>query len=141
MRAQSLSLSSITQFATLSLLAVGSIVGSMSTSVAAQSTTELTFFYPVLVPGPITELFDELVDDFTQQNPDIAITSVYSGSYDETTDRIQTLLRGGGKLPDIAIIGNQHTVMYVDLDAIIPLDPFISAEGEEYIADFVPGFM
>jgi len=137
MRARPLSLSSIAQLATFSLLAVGSL----GYSVAAQATTELTFFYPVLVPGPITELFDELVDDFTQQNPDVAITSIYSGSYDETTDRIQTLLRGGGDLPDIAIIGNQHTVMYVDLDAIIPLDDFIAAEGEDYIADFVPAFM
>lgn len=137
MRAQPLSLSSIAQLATFSLLAVGSL----GSSVAAQATTELTFFYPVLVPGPITELFDELVDDFTQQNPDVAITSIYSGSYDETTDRIQTLLRGGGDLPDIAIIGNQHTAMYVNLDAIIPLDDFMAAEGEDYIADFVPGFM
>ncbi len=107
----------------------------------SQEMTELTFYYPVLVPGPITELFDQLVSDFTAENPDIKITSVYSGSYDETTNRIQTQLRGGGELPDLAIIGNQHTVMYVDLGAIVPLDERIQAEGSDFEADLVPAFM
>ncbi|MFQ3584855.1 MAG: ABC transporter substrate-binding protein [Cyanobacteriota bacterium] len=108
---------------------------------ASQEVTELTFYYPVLVPGPITELFDQLVSDFTAKNPDIQITPVYSGSYDETTNRIQTQLRAGGELPDLAIIGNQHTVMYVDLDAIVPLDERIQAEGSDFEADLVPAFM
>ena len=111
----------------------------------AQETTtgpvELTFFYPVLVPGPVTELLDELIADFTSEHPEVQITPVYSGSYDQTIDRIQTLLRGGGELPHIAIIGNQHTAMYVNLDLIEPLDDFIAGEGASFAQDLVPGFM
>jgi len=103
---------------------------------------ELTFFYPVLVPGPITETFDTFIAEFEEANPLITIDSVYSGSYDETTAKIQTVLRGGGELPDVAIIGNQHTVMYADMDAIVPLDGFIAeAGGTAFLEDFYEGFL
>ncbi len=129
------------------ITSVASTAGSgTTTATTAQagsngSVTELTFFYPVLVPGPITKLFDKLSADFTAANPDIKINTVFSGSYDDTTNKIQTILQGGGAPPDLAIIGNQHTAMYVDMDAIIPLDDFIKGEGDAYINDFVPAFM
>lgn len=120
----------------------GSTTPDTATPIDEVEDVELTFFFPVLVPGPITETFDTFIAEFESQNPHITINSEYSGSYDETTERIQTLLRGGGEVPDIAIIGNQHTVMYVDMDAIVPLDSFIEQSGgNEFISDFFPGFL
>jgi sn-glycerol 3-phosphate transport system substrate-binding protein len=116
--------------------------GTTSTGGDSLEDIELTFFYPVLVPGPITETFDTFIEEFQELHPNITINSEYSGSYDETTERIQTLLRGGGDLPDVAIIGNQHTVMYADMDAIVPLDNFIEGSDDPtFIDDFFPGFM
>ena len=117
--------------------------GAASSSTEASSEpVELTFFYPVLVPGPITETFDTFIKEFEDLHPNITINAEYSGSYDETTEKIQTLLRGGGDVPDVAIIGNQHTVMYADMDAIVPLDSFIEGSADpSFLDDFFPGFM
>ncbi len=115
---------------------------SAAPSAAPVGDVELTFYYPVLVPGPITETFDTFIAEFEAANPSIDIDSIYSGSYDETTAKIQTQLRGGGEVPDVAIIGNQHTVTYVDMDAIVPLDSYIEeAGGAAFIDDFYPGFL
>ena len=49
-----------------------------------RAATEITFFFPVAVGGPITKIIDGYAADFEKENPGITVKPVYSGTYQET---------------------------------------------------------
>jgi sn-glycerol 3-phosphate transport system substrate-binding protein len=51
---------------------------------AAQAETEISFFYPVAVGGPITKIVDGFAADFAKENPRIKLKPIYAGTYQET---------------------------------------------------------
>lgn len=115
-------------------------------SSAAASTTpqkvELTFFYPVAVPGPITQLIDGYIAKFQQANPGITVKPVLSGGYGDTLTKIQTTIKGGGTPPDVAVLLSTDLYSLVDSNAIVPLDDQVKAAGgDTYLADFYPAFL
>jgi ABC-type glycerol-3-phosphate transport system substrate-binding protein len=55
----------------------------------AGGVTELTFFYPVAVGGPITKIVDGYVEEFNKANPDVKVTSVFSEDSDRDRWRRQ----------------------------------------------------
>ncbi|WP_371373789.1 ABC transporter substrate-binding protein [Sporomusa aerivorans] len=103
--------------------------------------TELTFYYPISVGGPLTKVIDQMAADFSKENPDIKVTPVYTGSYAETRTKIQTALRGN-KPPEMAIMFSTDLFSLLDMDAIVDIDSFIKTDSDKaYLADFYPGFM
>lgn len=107
----------------------------------AQAQTQLTFYYPVQVAGPLAQLMDQLVAEFNAQHPDIRVEPVYSGDYYQTMQRAQTSMLSGNP-PDIAVLLVIDYLTLRRLDAIYPLDEFIEAEGgEEFLADFDPAWL
>ncbi|MEO8508683.1 MAG: ABC transporter substrate-binding protein, partial [Betaproteobacteria bacterium] len=50
----------------------------------AQAQTEVSFYYPVAVGGPITKIIDGYAADFEKENPGIKLKPIYSGSYQES---------------------------------------------------------
>jgi sn-glycerol 3-phosphate transport system substrate-binding protein len=114
-----------------------------SREVRSSGKTELTFFYPVNVGGPLTALIDKICADFNQENPDIIVKPVYTGNYDDTVVKIQTAIQGKNP-PDFFInLATQRFSMAAS-KAAIPLDDLIAADGpagKAYIDDFLPGFM
>ena len=61
----------------------------------AQGTTEISFYYPVAVGGPITKLVDAMAADFEKENPSIKVKPIYSGSYQDTITKVLTAVKGG----------------------------------------------
>ena len=57
----------------------------------AQGATEISFYYPVAVGGPITKLIDTMATDFEKENPSIKLKPIYAGTYQETKRRRQLL--------------------------------------------------
>jgi sn-glycerol 3-phosphate transport system substrate-binding protein len=108
---------------------------------ASGEKTELTFFYPVAVGGPLTKIVDGMAGEFNKANPDIAVKPVYTGSYQDTTTKIQAAVQGKTP-PDVAVMLSTELYTMLDMDAILPLDDFIAKDGgSEYVNDFYPGFM
>ena len=68
-------------------------------SALAYAQTELTMYYPVAVGGPLTKIVDGIVDDFMRENPDIKVSAIYAGNYNDA--RIKAL-RSQKKLPERA---------------------------------------
>ncbi len=102
---------------------------------------ELAFYYPIAVGGPLTKVIDKMASDFTAENPNIAITPVYTGSYAETRTKVQTAIQGN-KPPEMAIMFSTDLFSLLDMDAIADIDSFIKTdEDKAYLADFYPGFM
>ncbi|UFJ40276.1 ABC transporter substrate-binding protein [Brevibacillus humidisoli] len=108
---------------------------------AGQEKVELTFFYPVAVGGPLTKIIDQMAAEFNQQQSNIVVKPVYTGSYQDTTTKVQAAVQGNNP-PDVAVMLSTELFTMLDMDAVIPLDDFVAKDGgNEYLNDFYPGFM
>ena len=64
-------------------------------ALSAVAQTEITFYYPVAVGGPITRAIDQMAADFEKENPGIKVKPVYSGTYQETIVKAITANKAG----------------------------------------------
>ncbi|MCL4487180.1 MAG: ABC transporter substrate-binding protein [Chloroflexi bacterium] len=113
-----------------------------STQAPAAGNVTLTFYYPVAVPGPITQIIDGYITKFEQQNPNIKVNAVLSGGYPDTLTKIQTTIKGGGTPPDVAVLLSTDLYSLVDSNAVQLLDDYIKAAGgDSFTSDFYPAFL
>lgn len=107
----------------------------------AQSATEISFFYPVAVGGPITKLIDAFAADFEKENPSIKLKPIYAGTYQETIVKALTAHKSGTP-PVTSVLLSTDMFTLIDEDAIVPFDPFIKTEDDKkWLASFFPAFM
>ena len=85
-------------------------------ALAAQ--TNLTFYFPVSVGGPITKIVEGMTQEFMKENPDIKITPVYSGNYRDTLTKALTAQRGG-EPPHVAVLLSTDMFTLIDENAIV----------------------
>ena len=119
------------------------ILALLAVAVAAPSwaATEIKFYYPVHLTGPLVKEVEAIVADFHKANPGIRVESVWGGTYPENMQKTVAALQAGSP-PDIAVHLRVDLVTLRDLDAVIPLDEFVQREGgEKFLADFFPGFV
>jgi sn-glycerol 3-phosphate transport system substrate-binding protein len=107
----------------------------------ARAETQISFYYPVAVGGPVTKLVDGMVADFEKSNPGIKVKAIYSGSYQDTITKILTALKGGDA-PQTAVALSTDMFTLIDEEAIIPFDEAAKGEdGKAWFSSFYPGFM
>lgn len=110
-------------------------------SAAALAKTEISFYFPVAVGGPITKTIDQYAADFNKENPDLNVTPVYSGTYQETIVKVLTAHKAG-KPPTAAILLSTDTFTLADEDAIVPIDNFVKTDADRaWMKSFFPAFM
>jgi sn-glycerol 3-phosphate transport system substrate-binding protein len=123
-----------------SVVAAAALVG-LSFATQAQQTTEISFFYPVAVGGPITKLIDEYAADFSKDNPAIKVTPIYAGSYQDTIVKALTAHKAGNP-PVTSVLLSTDMFTLIDEDAIVPIDGFIkTAEDKAWFNGFYKAFM
>jgi len=104
-------------------------------------TTEISFYYPVAVGGPITKIIDGLAADFEKENPGVKVRPIYSGTYQETIVKVLTALKSG-EAPTTSVILSTDMFTLIDEDAIVPYDDLIkTAEEKAWLGAFFPAFM
>jgi sn-glycerol 3-phosphate transport system substrate-binding protein len=107
----------------------------------ALAQTEVTFYYPVAVGGPITKTIDQMSADFEKENPGIKVKPVYAGTYQETIVKSLTAHKSGTP-PTTAILLSTDMFTLIDEDAIVPFDDIAaSADDKAWIKSFYPAFM
>jgi sn-glycerol 3-phosphate transport system substrate-binding protein len=107
----------------------------------AQPTTEISFFYPVAVGGPITKIIDEYAADFAKDNPGIKVTPIYAGSYQDTIVKALTANKAGTP-PVTSVLLSTDMFTLIDEDAIVPIDNFVkTADDRAWLAGFYKAFM
>lgn len=110
-------------------------------SLAAQAQTEISFYYPVAVGGPITKIIDGYAAAFEKENPGIKVKPIYSGTYQESIVKALTANKAGDP-PVISVLLSTDMYSLIDEDAIIPWDDLIKAEVDRaWVKSFFPGFM
>src|SRR5260370_33564028 len=131
-----------------------SMIGAMKTSLGAvamglllaatpgtASATDLTFYYPVAVGGPITKIVDDMVAGFRKENADVTVKAVYAGTYQDTLTKALTAMKGG-EPPHLAVLLSTDMFTLIDEKAIVPWDEVATgADDGTWIGSFYPGFM
>ena len=104
----------------------------------AQGTTEVAFYYPVAVGGPITKLIDKMAADFQKDNPNIKVNPIYSGTYQETL----ITAHKSGNAPALSCVLSTDMFTLIDDDVIVPYDTFIKSDADKaWLNSFFPAFM
>jgi len=107
----------------------------------AQAATEISFYYPVAVGGPITKLIDQYAADFTKENPGLKVTPIYAGSYQDTIVKALTAHKAGNP-PVTSVLLSTDMFTLIDEDAIVPIDGFIKTpEDRAWLNGFYKAFM
>jgi sn-glycerol 3-phosphate transport system substrate-binding protein len=120
-------------------LAAGTIALAAACGAAAQ--TQITFYYPVAVGGPVTKIIDALAADFEKENPGIKVKPIYSGSYQDTITKVITAIKGGDA-PQLSVILSTDMFTLIDENAIVPFEELAkSNDDKKWLAGFYPGFM
>jgi sn-glycerol 3-phosphate transport system substrate-binding protein len=108
---------------------------------ARAQTTEISFFYPVAVGGPIAKTIDGFAADFSKANPGIKVNPIYAGTYQETIVKALTAHKSGTP-PVTSVLLSTDMFTLIDEDAIVPIDNFVkSADDKAWLAGFYPAFM
>jgi len=107
----------------------------------AQAATEISFFFPVAVGGPITKLIDAMAADFEKDNPSIKVKPVYAGTYQETLVKLITAHKSGTP-PALSVVLSTDMFTLIDDDAIVAFDEFLKTDDDKaWMASFFPAFM
>lgn len=107
----------------------------------ALAETNITFYYPVQVGGPLTAVVDGYVAEFEAQNPDINVEAIYSGSYTDTTTRALTAARSGTP-PTVAVLLATDIYTLIDSGVVEPIDMWIKTdEDKAWVDGFMPAYL
>src|SRR6266496_3475293 len=124
------------------LLGTAAIAGGMIARPAiAQAETEISFFYPVAVGGPITKIIDGFAADFEKENPRFKLKPIYAGTYQETIAKALTAHKSG-TAPVTSVLLSTDMFSLIDEDAVVPFDDFARGESDrKWLESFFPAFM
>jgi sn-glycerol 3-phosphate transport system substrate-binding protein len=101
--------------------------------------TELDLFFPVPVQGMLADKMKELIGRFNGQQQAVAVTAVYTGSYDDTNLKTRAAIKAG-KPPGAVIMSANFVREYVVNDEVDPFDPYIEKGGAGASAYFDDSF-
>jgi sn-glycerol 3-phosphate transport system substrate-binding protein len=108
---------------------------------SAASATEITFYYPIAVGGPITKIFDGYAEAFHKAHPDITVKPVYTGSYQDSIVKAMTAAKAGNA-PDAAVLLSTDMFTLIDNELIEPVDTLATKDSDNaWIKSFYPAFM
>ena len=121
--------------------AVAAAFAATALAVSAASATDITFYYPIAVGGPITKIIDGYAAEFSKAHPDITVKPVYTGSYQDSIVKAMTAAKAGNA-PDVAVLLSTDMFSLIDDDLIEPYETIATSEADKaWIKSFYPAFM
>ena len=124
----------------VSRFVVALVVAASLLPAPAAAAVELNMYYPVAVGGPITKIIDGMNADFEKEHPDIKVTAVYAGNYDDTRVKALTALRAGQPV-QLSVLFSIDLFELIDQDAIVPFDDLIGPADRPWLDSFYPALM
>ncbi|WP_187431651.1 sn-glycerol-3-phosphate-binding periplasmic protein UgpB [Roseobacter fucihabitans] len=126
-------------FSTTALGLVSAMAAGLFTTASAE--TELTMYYPIAVGGSLTEVVDGIVADFEAENPDINVTAIYSGNYDDTRVRALSAL-ASGEAAQLAVMFSIDAYDLIEQELIVPFEEVATTDADKaWLDGFYPALM
>jgi len=103
--------------------------------------TEISFYFPIAVGGPVTKLIARLVADFEAENPDVKVRPIYTGTYKDSIIKALTAHKSGTP-PDAAVLFAADMYTLIDADAVRSFEELaITPADGAWLKDFYPALM
>ncbi len=131
------------QIATTRRTLLGSAAATLAAPavVGAQGVTEIEFYFPVAVGGPITKIIDGYCAEFMAANADIKVKPAYAGSYVDTLTKAVTATKAG-QGPQMALVLAVDAYSLVDDEMIVPFDSIATSDADKaWLKAFYPAFL
>src|SRR5437660_8763716 len=109
---------------------IGSTVlaaGTLAAPAIVRAATEISFYYPVAVGGPITKIIDGYAAAFEKENPGVSVKPVYAGTYQETIVKALTAHKSGHP-PVTCVLLSTDMFSLIDEDAIVPFEELAKSD-------------
>src|SRR5476649_1252088 len=106
----------------------------------AGAQTEIDFFFPVPVDGKLAKEMTRLTKVYNDSQKEVAVTAVYTGSYDETKLKAQAAT-AAGKPPAVVLMSANFVLDLKIAGDLISLEPMLKADAttrEKFLGDFWP---
>src|SRR5207253_10866291 len=104
----------------------------------AQAVTELTFYYPIAVGGPLTKVIDNLVAGFEKEHPDVRVHAIYAGNYDDARIKALAALKAG-QPAQMSVLFSIDLYELLEQDLVVAFDD-IGAD-KKWLQSFYPALM
>jgi sn-glycerol 3-phosphate transport system substrate-binding protein len=120
-----------------SLLAASAVALASSQAMAQ---TKIDFFFPVPVDGKLAKEMTRLTKLYNDSQKEVAVTGVYTGSYDETKLKAQAAA-AAGKPPAVVLMSANFVLDLKIAGDIVSLEPQLEADGttrDKFLDDFWP---
>lgn len=112
-----------------------------TTAVPAFAQTKLTMYYPIAVGGPLTKVIDGMIEGFEKENPDVDVTAVYAGNYDDTRVRALSAIQSG-EPAQLSVLFSIDAYDLVEQDLIVSFDDVVKTDEEkQWLEGFYPALM
>jgi len=113
----------------------------LGAAAAARADTELTFYYPIAVGGPLTKVIDGLARDFEKEHPGIKVNPIYAGNYDDARIKALAALKAGQSAP-LSVLYSIDLYELLEQDVILPWDDVAATAGDKaWLKAFYPSLM
>ena len=107
----------------------------------ARADTELTFYYPIAVGGPLTKVIDGLAAQFEKENPGIKVHPIYAGNYDDARIKALAALKAG-QPAQLSVLFSIDVYELLEQDVIVPFDDIVTAAADKaWLKAFYPALM
>ncbi|HEY5896868.1 MAG TPA: ABC transporter substrate-binding protein [Burkholderiales bacterium] len=113
----------------------------LAAAAPAQAVTELTFYYPIAVGGPLTKVIDNFVAGFEKENPDVKVHAIYAGNYDDARIKALAALKAG-QPAQMSVLFSIDIYELLEQDAIVAFDDIATtADDKKWLKSFYPALM
>ena len=104
------------------ILAVAAAAATLlALSAPSRAATELTFYYPIAVGGPLTKVIDGYAAEFEKANPGVKVKPIYAGNYDDARIKALAALKAG-QPAQISVLYSIDLYELIEQDVIVPWD-------------------
>jgi sn-glycerol 3-phosphate transport system substrate-binding protein len=113
----------------------------LATVSPARADTELTFYYPIAVGGPLTKVIDGYARQFEKEHPGIKVNPIYAGNYDDARIKALAALKAGQSAP-LSVLYSIDLYELIEQDVILAWDDVAAtAEDKAWLRAFYPALM
>jgi sn-glycerol 3-phosphate transport system substrate-binding protein len=107
----------------------------------ASADTEITFYYPIAVGGPLTKVIDGYAAEFEKSNPGVKVKPIYAGNYDDARIKALAALKAG-QPAQLSVLFSIDVYELLEQDVIVPWDDVATTpEDKAWLKSFYPALM